>query len=270
MDQRDTTTTTTNNRIILEETFYVLTKKKSVFKVRLTRSALCLIREAEGDMKEQKIPMKDIIGCRCLRSKKQSKSCACHSLPRGSLKVVDENSCDLDDSDTSAYLYIYSYILQYNRGVPIKRERTIITLRFRSFDRYDDNNKEAQRWRAAIKQLIRGENVIRSSILDFNDIDSLKEDKKLLIILNPKSGAGKARSIFHTKVEPVLQEAEIMYELQTTKHANYAREFIRTCKIFQWSGIVVVNMIIISLPSFTTKSEFFFVGRRRRYSLRNY
>lgn len=240
METSATRDTINNNRIILEETFYVLTKKKSLFKVRLTKHGLSLIRETEENIKEQTIPIKDIIGCRCLRSKKQSKSCACHSLPRGTLKVVDENSGELDDSDASAYLYIYSYILQYNRGVPIKRERTIITLRFRSFDRYDDNNKEAQRWRSAIKQLIKGENVTRSSIQDFTIVNTLKDDRKLLILLNPKSGAGKARSIFHNKIEPVLQEAEIAYDLHTTKHANYAREFVRTCKIHQWSGIVVV------------------------------
>lgn len=234
-----------NNRILLEETFYVLTKKKSVFKVRLTKSGLSLIRESENNIKEQTIPIKDIIGCRSLRSKKQSNACACHSMPRGTLKVVDENSGEQDDADISAYLYIYSYILQYNRGVPVKRERTIITLRFRSFDRYDDNNKEAQRWRSVIKQLIKGENVTSTTIQDFTISKSVKDERRLLIILNPKSGAGKARSIFHEKVAPVLQEAEILYDLHTTKHANYAREFIRSCKIYQWSGIIVVSYLTI-------------------------
>lgn len=234
------------DRVLLEETFYVLSKKKSVFKVRLTKSGLNLIKECDNNVKEQTIPIRDIIGCRCLRSKKQSKSCACQSIPRGTLKVVDENSGEQDDTDVSAYLYIYSYILQSNRGIPVKRERTIITLRFRSFDTYNDNNKEAQRWRTAIKQLIRGEIITNISIQDFTVINRPKEDRRLLILLNPKSGAGKARAIFQEKVVPILQEAEIPYDLHTTKHANYAREFIRTCHLFQWQGIVVVSFIFNS------------------------
>lgn len=228
-------------RIILEETFYVLTKKSSTFRVRLTKTGLSLIKECESNIKEQTIPIKSIIGCRCMRSKKQRNSCSCQSLPRGSLKVVDENSGERDDSDISAYLYIYAYILRSCRGIPTRRERTIITLRFRSFDRYDDNNKEAQRWRTAIKQLIRGENVTNTNVLDFTIVSRPKEDRRLLVLLNPKSGAGKGRNIFQQKIVPLLLEAEIPYDLHITKHANYARQFIRTCNIFQWNGVIVVS-----------------------------
>lgn len=228
-------------RVLLEETFYVLTKKNSVFRVRLTKNGLSLIKECENNFKEQTIPIKDIIGCRCMRSKKQRKSCSCQSLPRTSLKVVDENSGERDDSDVSAYLYIYAYILQCSRGIPTRRERTIITLRFRSFDKYEDNHKEAQRWRTAIKQLIRGENVTNTNILDFTMISRPKEDRRILVLLNPKSGAGKGRNIFQQKIVPMLLEAEVPYDLHITKHANFARQFIRTCNIFQWNGILVVG-----------------------------
>ncbi|EFA00810.1 sphingosine kinase 2 [Tribolium castaneum] len=230
------------NRVLLEETFYVLTKKNCVFRVRLTKAGLCLVKESENNIKEQVIPIQDIIGCRCLRSKKQSKNCACQSIPRSAnLKVVEENSGDLDDTDVSAYLYIYAYILVNNKGTSKKRERTIITLRFRSFDKYEDNNKEAQRWRTMIKRLIKGENVSTSHIADFSVSNKYKEDRRLLVLCNPKSGPGKGRIIFQQKVVPILQEAEIPYDLHITKYANFAREFIRTCNIFQWSGIILVG-----------------------------
>lgn len=224
------------NRIILEETFYVLTKKNSTFRVRLTRQGLILVKESETQTKETVIPIKDIIGCRCLRSKKE-RSCSCQSLPRSSLNVVDENSGEQDDSDISAYLYVYAYILQYNKDVPVKRERTIITLRFRSFDKYEDNNKEAQKWRLVIKMLIRGENP-NPSLNSFGC--KIKDERKLLVLCNPKSGPGKGRSIFLQKIAPVLLEAEIPYDLHITKYANYAREFVRQSNIFNWSAIVLV------------------------------
>lgn len=229
------------NRILLEETFYVLTKKNSVFRVRLSESGLYLIKESETNTKEQMIPIKDIVGCKCLRSKKQTTSCACQSGV-SSLKVVEDNSGEQDDTDVSAYLYIYAYILQKSKNM-YKRERTIITLRFRSFDKYEDNQKEAHRWRTLIKKLISGEDFSNQHIADLTSVEKLKEQRRLLILLNPKSGKGKARAVFQQKVAPILQEAEIPYDLHITKHANYARAFIRTCNIFQWTGIVLVSVI---------------------------
>ncbi|CAH1992167.1 unnamed protein product [Acanthoscelides obtectus] len=232
----------TQNQILLEETFYVLTKKHCVFKVRLTKTGLCLIKESEHNIKEQVIPIRDVIGCRCLRSKKQSKHCTCQSIPRSnSLEVVEESSLELDDEDTSAYLYIYAYIFQSTKGTSKKRERTIITLRFRSFDKYEDNNKEAQKWRTAIKKLVRGETVTNRSISDFTLSLKHRETRKLLILCNPKSGAGKGKYIFQEKVVPILQEAEVPFDLFMTKHANFARDFVRTNNLYQWTGIVVVG-----------------------------
>ncbi|XP_018573548.1 sphingosine kinase 2 isoform X3 [Anoplophora glabripennis] len=163
-------------------------------------------------------------------------------MPRSSsLEVVEESSGELDDSDLSAYLYIYAYIFQTSKGANKKRERTIITLRFRSFDKYEDNNKEAQRWRTVIKKLIKGENVTSISISDFTMSNKHKETRRLLVLCNPKSGPGKGKQIFQHKVAPILQEAEIPYDLHVTKHANFAREFVRGSNLYQWSGIVLVG-----------------------------
>ncbi|KAF5279753.1 hypothetical protein FQA39_LY05443 [Lamprigera yunnana] len=227
----------TQNKTILEETFYVLTKKNSVFRVKLTKLGLHLIKEQENQVKTQVVRVKDIIGCCCLRSKKRRYSCACQSLTHSSFKVVDEKSEDHDDADISAYLYVYSYILQPNRN---KRERTTVTLRFRSFDTYEENYKEAQRWRTAIKKLIRGEEVSTLNIFDYK-VAHIKEDRRLLILVNPKSGSGKGRTLFQQKIVPLLQEAEIPFDIHITKYANYAREFLRTCQLFQWSSVIVVG-----------------------------
>lgn len=221
--------------VYLEETFYILSKKNSVFRVRLTSKGLSLTKEAEGSSKEQTILLRDIIGSKCMRSKRRrpgASSCVCTSLVgHQQLKVVEENSGDLDENDISAYLYVYAYILKQSRRT-LKRERTTITLRFRSFDKYEDNNKEAQKWRTTLKCLIAGQTI--PSVPPSND-------KKLLILLNPKSGPGKARELFQTKVAPLLQEAEIPYDLHVTKYAQYAREFVRTRNVYSWRGVVAVG-----------------------------
>lgn len=233
---------TNQNKVLLEETFYVLTKRNRVFRVRLYKKGLSLVKESETHYKEQLIPIKDIIGCKCLRSKKIKKSCSCQSIPRSSsFKVVDEDSKELDDSDCSAYLYIYAYLLNEIKKNSNKRERTIITLRFRSFDKFEDNNKEAQRWRTLIKNLIKGDNVTHSQVLDISFNQKYIENRNLLVLCNPKSGAGRGKNIFQDKVAPLLQEAEIPYELIVTKHANFARNFVRNLNLGQWTGILVVG-----------------------------
>ncbi|CAG9761614.1 unnamed protein product [Ceutorhynchus assimilis] len=218
-------------QILLEETFYVLSKKSDTFKVRLTPKGLHLIQDP---LKEQLVLLKDIIGCQCLRGKKRStrNNCTCQSLPRSdSLQVVEENSSEKDDTDVSAYLYIYAYIFQG----PKKRERNIITLRFRSFDKHEDNHKEAQRWRCAIKNLIKGE-----PLSNLNE-SKHRETRRLLVLCNPKSGAGKGKQIFQQKVAPILNEAEIPYDLYVTKHFNFARDFVRCNNLFQWTEIIAVG-----------------------------
>lgn len=223
--------------VYLTETFYISSKKNTVFEVRLTDKGLSLKKQSNGSTKEQTIPLKDIIGCRCLRSKRKGKgssACACTSISgTAQLKVVEENSGEQDESDVSAYLYIYAYILKRNRRGGF-RERTTITLRFRSFDKYEDNNKEAQKWRAAIKYLVAGETSIRPTYQP-------KETRKMLVVLNPKSGSGKAREMFQQRVAPVLAEAEISYDLHITKKPDWAREFVRNRDIYLWRGIVVVG-----------------------------
>lgn len=266
LHKMDTSAENTDNRssIQLVETFYVTSKKNTVYYVKLTEKGLTLRKETSTTAKEQTILLQDIIGCRCLRSKRKRKnasSCTCAALPGPTeLKVVEENSTDLDESDVSVYLYIYAYVLEKNGH----RERTTITLRFRSFDNYEQNNEEAQKWRTAIKYLIHRDSntelptqIKRQTISPLNvtppaksvpvplsplQLYVPKEDtRKVLVLLNPKSGSGKARETFQKYVAPVFVEAEIPFELQVTKYANYAREFARRSDIYTWRSIVVVG-----------------------------
>lgn len=228
-----------NPVIYLAETFYISSKKNTVFQVRLTEIGLVLRKEYNGSAKEQIISLDDIVGSRCLRSKRKhtkGTSCACTSLTGPTqLKVVEENSGEQDESDISAYLYIYAYVLKRNRrGGNGRRERTSITLRFRSFDKYEENNREAQRWRSTIKQLINNEHPKLSVYIP-------SDNRKILVLLNPKSGSGKAREIFQQRVAPILVEAELPYELHVTKRANFAREFIRMRDIYIYRRIIVLG-----------------------------
>lgn len=144
---------------VLQETFYILSKKNTVYRVKLSEKGLSLAKETNGNTKSEMIGLDDIIGCRCMRSKrKPGPSCACRPSGRKDLKASDEkpDSNVQDTSDISAYLYIYAYVLKkYKVTSGLKRERMTITLRFRSFDKFEENMREAQKWRLAIKCLMK-------------------------------------------------------------------------------------------------------------------
>jgi sphingosine kinase len=44
-----------------------------------------------------------------------------------------------------------------------------------------------------------------------------------LIVLNPKSGAGKSREIFQEKVKPLLLEADLNHDVHVTRGRNDAK-----------------------------------------------
>lgn len=53
-------------------------------------------------------------------------------------------------------------------------------------------------------------------------------ENKVLVILNPKSGQGKARDVFQSKVVPLFTEADVNYDLHVTRFANDARALVRS------------------------------------------
>ncbi|XP_024940800.1 sphingosine kinase 2 isoform X3 [Cephus cinctus] len=237
---------------VLEETFYITSKKNTFYRVKLTEKGLSLQKESNGSTKTETIALNDIIGCRCMCSKKRSAdSCACRpGASKIQLRVVEstENFLPYDEYDTSAYLYIYAYILKKARVKGARRrERTTITLRFRSFDKYEDNLREASRWRLAIKCLVARMPVPKMLMSPTHgNLESLLnacpgEQKKLLVLLNPKSGPGRGRETFQRRIHPILSEAERHYDIHITKYPNYAREFVRTKDIYQWCGILAVG-----------------------------
>ncbi|TGZ48170.1 Sphingosine kinase 2, partial [Temnothorax longispinosus] len=95
---------------VLEEIFYVTSKRNTYYKVKLTEKGLSLQKEHNGAAKIETIALGDIIGCRCMRSKRRDAgSCACRpGASKSQMKLVESaelyQHCDeLDtypDTDT--------------------------------------------------------------------------------------------------------------------------------------------------------------------------
>lgn len=191
MEEEEDLQTTSNT--LLEETFYITSKKNTFYKVKLSEKGLTLHKESNGAKKIETICLSDIIGCRCMRlKKKDAGNCICRpSLSKNNMKVV-ESSLNInetlntwDEQDTSTYLYIYSYIFKKTRvKSPKRRERLTLTLRFRTFDKYEDNLREASKWRLAIRCLITNIPVPRNIVNSNNDnLNDLLNGKYVLFII---------------------------------------------------------------------------------------
>ncbi len=72
---------------------------------------------------------------------------------------------------------------------------------------------------------------------DFKDTD-----KPILVLVNPKSGTGKALELFKAKLEPRLIERAIKYKVQVTKFAGQVRKDVERADFFNdISGVVIVS-----------------------------
>ncbi|XP_017023013.1 sphingosine kinase 1 [Drosophila kikkawai] len=247
----------------VSDTFYTSQRKGShVFRVRLDATGFTLQRESPGGtvIKEQHVRIGDIVGGRCMRPKKtrrlaMSGACACSSgnpnspavsasgdRPAAALNTPSKCSTaskedHLTDGDVSAYLYVFAYVLKKRSlRTELHRERTVLTLRFRSFDTFEDNMREADRWYRALRwQLHRTlEEIFVAPTAD-------ERRRRVLVLLNPKSGSGRAREVFNMHVTPVLNEAEVPYDLYVTKHSDFAIEFMSTRCLDAWCCVVAVG-----------------------------
>ncbi|TDG39203.1 hypothetical protein AWZ03_014375 [Drosophila navojoa] len=214
--------------------------------VKLCPEGVYLRREtAQNDhINEQLIRIDDIIGSSCgQRLKKRARggltSCKStrnqqqeqhqHPEAEGTAAAGEQQG---KEADNSAYLYIYAYL---KKEKPLRRVQTLRILRFRTSDDYAENLATARLWHRTIREHKQrtgaAGQVARAA------------GKKLLILLNPKSGSGKGRELFQKQVAPLLREAEVQYDLQITTHPNYAQEFVRARKdlMERYSGIVVAS-----------------------------
>uniref|UniRef100_A0A336LKV8 CSON011479 protein n=1 Tax=Culicoides sonorensis TaxID=179676 RepID=A0A336LKV8_CULSO len=223
------------DRIILQENFYVNERNKSAFNVKLTDQGVILTKEyKDGKQKVHSIPLQQIIGVCCWKTKPfmTSITCLCGNSFNG--KPSEDSKSKLKGNANDAYLYIHAYIIKTSRSHNrTRKERNTIALRFRSFDKYDQNAEEANKWKNCLLSLM--------NVGDDNLFRMHLYMKGYLILLNPKSGNGKAREIFNKIIAPVLNDANIQYDLHITKGPNYARNFVRTKILYQWSAVIVVG-----------------------------
>uniref|UniRef100_A0A8C8SVF2 sphingosine kinase n=1 Tax=Pelusios castaneus TaxID=367368 RepID=A0A8C8SVF2_9SAUR len=64
--------------------------------------------------------------------------------------------------------------------------------------------------------------------------------RRVMVLLNPRSGTGCALQLFHSQVQPMLAEAAIEFTPFVTERPNHARELVRDKDLSQWDAVVVL------------------------------
>ncbi|XP_069124226.1 sphingosine kinase 1-like isoform X2 [Argopecten irradians] len=200
---------------LLKGAFSLYPRTKPTFMVSLTRMGLTYQNTEECDEKEdciRHINMGDIVGCRCRRSK----------------------SAD----DSTAYLTIYAYpFRKRSMSSKLTRIRMDLTFGCNASSSFDDNFRTCAIWRNVVTRLARGQDVAMAEV----QTCTLPESKRLLILINPHSGPGKAQQIFEKEVVPMLNEANADYEVKITEHAGHATEIMVNLDLSVWYAVIIVS-----------------------------
>ncbi|XP_054720367.1 sphingosine kinase 1-like [Uloborus diversus] len=208
--------------VILKDQFNFFPAVSVSCNVTLTEKYFSIEQINNSKPESDKISLNDVIGCHILRGK-------CNKLR--------DNA-----SDISAYFCIYAYPLKTSGGIlskQVRRERRALTFQTKRFETQDENLQYVNKWRRAILSLLKGISCMENGEVCIPD--TVPPVPKFLILINPKSGPGKAHQIFQERVVPLLFESDVQYDLLVTDRANCARDYVKQEDLTQWNGIVVVS-----------------------------
>ncbi|XP_061181665.1 sphingosine kinase 2-like isoform X1 [Saccostrea echinata] len=222
-----------HNDILLQGKFSILGKPGKVCIVELTSEKLqfqdlsCKTNDCEGV-----IDIRDVIGCRINTGvNKQGSRNMCNCVK--SHVVWDMAECLLSIHycpKTKKKLFCKSYY----------RQHCTLTLALAQHPDYDSNKIVCEKWKKTILSLSKNNNNHITIETDLENCEAPLQ-RKILVLINPFSGPGKARQIFENGVSSMLEEADISFKMVITEYAGHATEMMRSLDLSAWYGVVIVS-----------------------------
>ncbi|CAL1704519.1 unnamed protein product [Somion occarium] len=87
----------------------------------------------------------------------------------------------------------------------------------------------------------------RENVADFvkalmdSSYQGVSQRRRLMLLVNPRSGPGKARSIYMKKIEPLFRAARCEVDLTYTTHSKHATELARSLAVGHYDAIVTMS-----------------------------
>lgn len=117
-------------------------------------------------------------------------------------------------NDTSSYFTIYAYVKSDAKKRHSKRKRKCVELEFKRLGNYNDNTNHICSWHLRLYELLKFKHIPQPQLQPEQQTSKdavltpgSRIVKPLLVFVNPKSGAGKAKNIFFERILPVWAEA---------------------------------------------------------------
>ncbi|XP_048758666.2 sphingosine kinase 2-like isoform X2 [Ostrea edulis] len=197
--------------VLLEEEFSLFPFRTSNYVVELAQKWISYKNARNEFDGKHYIHFGDVTGCRCRKSKAYNVSC---------------------------FLTVYYYpICQKSYKGKRSREKQTVTFDIHSSNDFDENLRICLRWRNLIMSLSRNAKVHKQDV----QICEAPLQRKLLVLINPFSGPGKARQIFENGVSHMLEEADVAFKMVITERAGHATEIMKNLDLSAWYGVVIVS-----------------------------
>lgn len=188
----------------LQDKFRQYRHKGDPCDVRLDENGLTVCH-GRNTAKKRVLKASELVGCLCMKAGPQE--------PRTHL----------------AFFTVFAYPMD-DRGK--KRTRVSLSFEVDKEDTFEKNLEIANGWRTAVHQTIRNCGIANPQI---------DKSKRLLLLINPNSGHGKAHQIYKKQVASVLGEAEVAHEVIITERPNHALEIVQSLDLTKYSGIVILS-----------------------------
>ncbi|XP_068120267.1 sphingosine kinase 1 isoform X2 [Hyperolius riggenbachi] len=136
-----------------------------------------------------------------------------------------------DPGDIGAYFTVVFYPLRGMLGTTSYRQRITRTFRTEASRDREQNLKLARTWTERIWQLSAEE----------GQLQRLSSEVRILVLVNPCGGTGKALALFEAHVMTMLTEANVRFTLLVTERPNQAWEVVRDQDLSNWDVIAVMS-----------------------------
>eukprot|EP00794_Sanderia_malayensis_P008857 gene8857-9806_t len=210
-----------DEELLLSGNFQQYPECKQIFSVQLGRKNLICQERQDPSITYRKfsqgltsILLKDIVSAKLFKS-----------------KISD---------DCAAYFQVISYPLAHGgkgKKAP-KRGRIMLTFRVNDSEDSEENSLIAETWARTIEWLIYNPDISNERL---QDVDNFPKKKRVLVLINPKSGNGKSLEKFRKFAEPLFKDAGIYFQELITKYASHGQEIAYNLSIIDWDGLAICS-----------------------------
>ncbi|XP_017293255.1 sphingosine kinase 1 [Kryptolebias marmoratus] len=217
MDQRraESELITDPGPVTLYGEFTLNNSRKVRCSVNLTERDLVVQRLTSAPVGRNKVvlSLKDCVGCRAYRG--------------------DDNK-----ADRSAYFAAYFYPLKRRWMYSgVSRQRVEQCFRLSALQDPLANLEEAEKWARAVRERSARQQALRDGVL----LHGLSRPFRILLLVNPESGKGQARTLYKNHIQRMLNEAGVIHTLIPTERQDHARELVKEADLSLWDAIVIMS-----------------------------